>query len=123
MMKIHPTQRSAALAAVGTARRMRRPHVAVRPKAIASSNSARSPGSLIDPETRREPAFDAALQDASGAWPGCTDWEVIGADYLEDGWLMQPQSYGSFETTPRANAYHEAEADEDVGDPPGDGVA
>ena len=112
MTKIHRTERDQALIAIGRARQARHPYVAIRPIAPPLSDTAKSLGRVIDPDVRREIAFDGALQDACAQWPGCCDWEVIGADQMTDGYLMQPRIFGEFAAT------SDATTSEAIGDGP-----
>ncbi len=120
MIKIQPEETSKGLAAVARSRQMRRQYTAIRPKAPHLSNAAKSEGAMLEPDVRRETAFNTALQNAGEQWPGCDDWEVIGADNLaeDDGTLMQPQIFGAFHA-PWFEAQHEEQDNEDIGDGPG----
>lgn len=123
MIRIHPEERQKGLAAVARSRQMRRKHTAIRPKATQASNSARSPGAILDPDVRRETGFSDALQSAGEQWPGCDDWEVIGADDLAEGVLMQPQIFGAFHAPWFDDGEQEEEDRESIGDGPQGGLS
>ena len=103
MKHAHGNERTAALAAIATARKARQPHIAIRPQRIRPTDEQSEGVALRDGHAGQ--ALDRAVSDATAAWPDDDDWEVFGASditdcqeqsLLGDECFLNPTPYGEF---------------------------
>ena len=83
------SERTAALAAIGTAQREHE-HVAIRPKR-AGGEDQRAEAVEIPRGPRVGKELDKALESAAATWPDDDLWEIIGADDYADSPDTDPE--------------------------------
>lgn len=103
-----PQERTAALAAVATAKRKHR-YVGVHPKHYQQPEG-KIAGVLVPSGSDSGTALSRALWKASEAWPAENSWQILGCDdfsefpddgscdELGDGYFGDPSVYGEFGT-------------------------